>query len=128
MHTMLRARENGKPRSRAKDHVMRDAAARQPIALQNSSKTMMLTIMVAPTFDPTAVWKIRMKGEVDAFWSSIKPWMSFALKRTAKSIPSANEPFITRLSSILRGTSVLALRTSSDICKCQFRCLDTRSI
>jgi hypothetical protein len=115
--TMLRARENGKPRSRANDQVMRDAAARQPIALQNSSKTIMLTMMVAPTFDPTAAWKIRMKGEVAACWSSISPWMSFALKRTAKSMPSAKEPFITRLRSIERGTSVLALRTSSDICK-----------
>ena len=52
--TMLKAREKGKPRSRAKDHVMRDAAARQPIALQNSSSTIIETMTVAPAFEPTA--------------------------------------------------------------------------
>jgi hypothetical protein len=43
------------------------------MALQNSRTIMMLTMMVAPTVEPTALWKIRMKGEVVAPCSSIKP-------------------------------------------------------
>lgn len=112
---MLRAREKGKPRSRAKDHVIRDAAAKQPIALQNSRTMIMLTMIVAPAVDPTAVWKIRMKG--DNGESSVNSCsMLVALKSTARSSPTASVPLIPRLISIERGTSVLAFLTSSDIC------------
>jgi hypothetical protein len=116
---MLKARENGSPWSRAKDQVMRDAAAKQPMALQNSRKMMMLTMIVAPTFDPTAALKIRTKAAVGALTSSSSTCMFSALNSTAKSIPSANEPLIARLRSIERGTSVLAFLTSSDICICE---------
>jgi len=113
--TMLRAREKGSPRSRANDHVMRDAAARHPIALQNSSRTIIATMTVAPASEPTACVKMRRKGAVVAFWSLSKSVILWALKRTAKSIPNANVPLMTRLRSIERGTSVLAFFTSSDI-------------
>jgi len=112
---MLRAREKGSPRSRAKDHVMRDAAAKQPIALQNSRRTMMETIIVAPKSEPTAWLKMRRKGAVGASASASKCGMSWALKRTARSMPRAKVPLMKRLSSIERGTSVLAFLTSSDI-------------
>lgn len=59
--TMLRYRENGSPRSRANDHVIRDAAAKQPSALQNSSVMIMLVMIVAPTLDPTVASNISMK-------------------------------------------------------------------
>jgi hypothetical protein len=118
---MLRAREKGRPWSRAKDQVIREAAAKQPIALQNSRKMMILIIMVAPASEPTAARKMRTKAAVVAFVSSSNSWMFSALKRTAKSIPKANDPLMTRLSNIDRGTSVLAFLTSSDICMHQ-RC------
>jgi hypothetical protein len=112
--TKLRRGEKGRPRSRANDHVIREAAARHPIALQNSSKIMMLTMMVAPADDPTASRKIRMNGESTE--SSIRRFsMSCALNNTARSIPTASVPLMARLMSIERGTSVLAFLTSSDI-------------
>jgi len=114
--TTLRAREKGSPRSRAKDQVMRDAAAKQPIALQNSRKMMMLTMIVAPAFDPTAARKIRMKAAVGAAASSISAVRFSALKRMARSMPIASVPLMIRLSSMDRGTSTLAFFTSSDIC------------
>lgn len=112
---MLSAREKGRPRSRANDHVMRDAAARHPIALQNSSSTMMETMTVTPALDPTAWLNMRRKGAVCAVWSCSMCVMSWALKSTAKSIPNASVPLMTRLRSMERGTSLLAFLTSSDI-------------
>lgn len=56
--------------------------------------------------------------------------MSSALKRTAKSMPRARVPFIARLRSMERGTSVLAFLTSSDIYFCRYqhgKCWDVRS-
>lgn len=97
---------------------MRDAAAKQPIALQNSSRMIMLTMTVAPASDPTACLKIRIKGAVVAA-SSSKAVMSLALNRTANNMPSASEPLMMRLNSMERGTSLLAFFTSSDICSCQ---------
>lgn len=120
--TMLSAREKGRPLSRAKDQVIRDAAARQPIALQNSRAIMMQTMMVAPASEPTDVWKIRMKGDSEDS-SMSKPSMLVALKSTASSNPTARVPLIPRLISIDRGTSVLAFLTSSDICERQSRLL-----
>lgn len=111
--TMLRARANGSPRSRAKDHVIRDAAARQPIALQNSSTIMMLVIIVAPSVDPVACSNICMNGGRGD--SSISVSISPALKRTAHSMPNAKKPLMAKLMSIDRATSILAFRTSSDI-------------
>jgi hypothetical protein len=95
---------------------MRDAAAKQPMALQNSRAMMMLTMIVAPAVEPTAVRKIRMNGD-NGDTSSSRPEMSVALKRTARSKPTASVPLIPRLMSIDRGTSVLAFLTSSDICR-----------
>lgn len=76
---------------------------------------MIATMTVAPASEPTAFLKMRRKGAVVASWSLSKPVISWALKRTANSIPSANVPLMTRLRSIERGTSVLAFLTSSDI-------------
>ena len=118
---MLRAREKGSPRSRANDQVIREAAAKQPIALQNSRRTMMLTIMVAPASEPTAWRKMRRKGAVAAVSSASSPGISCALNKTANSMPKAKIPLITRLRSIDLGTSVLAFLTSSDICNGQRR-------
>ena len=112
---MLMYRANGRPRSRANDHVMREAAARQPIALQNSSTITMLVIMVAPAFEPTAYSKIRMNGERED-GSTNRSTMFGALNRTANSMPKARQPLITRLSIIDLATSLLAFLTSSDIC------------
>lgn len=112
--TMLRAREKGKPLSRANDQVMREAAARQPMALQNSRTMMMHTMMVAPVSEPTALWKIRINGDSDD--SSVRSSsMLVALKSTARSSPTASVPLMPRLMSMERGTSVLAFLTSSDI-------------
>jgi hypothetical protein len=112
--TMLRAREKGRPLSRANDHVMREAAARQPMALQNSRAMMIHTMMVAPVLEPTALWKIRIKGDRDD--SSVRSSsMLVALKSTARSSPTASVPLMPRLMSMERGTSVLAFLTSSDI-------------
>lgn len=118
---MLKAREKGRPRSRAKDQVMRDAAARQPIALQNSRSTMMDTMTVAPAFEPTAWWNMLRKGAVWASWSWSRRGMLSALKRTAKSMPRARVPLMARLRSMERGTSVLAFLTSSDIYFCRYQ-------
>ena len=112
--TMLRAREKGKPLSRANDQVIREAAARQPIALQNSRTMMMHTMMVAPVSEPTALWKIRMKGDRDDS-STRSSSILVALKSTARSSPTASVPLMPRLMSMERGTSVLAFLTSSDI-------------
>jgi hypothetical protein len=114
--TMLKAREKGRPWSRANDQVIRDAAAKQPIALQNSKKMMMAIMIVAPALDPTAVRKMRTKAAVAASESLSSSWMFSALNSTAKSIPKASEPLMIKLSNIDRGTSVLAFLTSSDIC------------
>jgi hypothetical protein len=116
---MLRALEKGKPLSRAKDQVMRDAAARQPIALQNSRAMMMLTMMVVPALEPTDCWKIRMNGDRGESRSMSRASRPVALKSTAMSSPMARVPLIPRLMSIERGTSVLAFFTSSDIYKSQ---------
>lgn len=94
---------------------MRDAAAKQPIALQNSSEMMIPVMIDAPAADPVAYSNMRMnngKGEVVSFNNSI---ILGALKRTEISIPSARHPLMPRLSSIERATSVLAFLTSSDI-------------
>jgi hypothetical protein len=112
---MLKAREKGSPRSRANDHVIREAAARQPMALQNSSAMMMLVMIVAPAMDPVAHSKILMNaGTGEGSASTVM--MSGALNRTAKSMPKARHPLMPRLNNIDRATSTLALRTSSDIC------------
>jgi hypothetical protein len=92
------------------------------MALQNSRKMMMLIIIVAPAFEPTAVRKMRTKAAVGAVVSSSRAWISSALKSTAKSIPIASEPLMMRLRSIDRGTSVLAFLTSSDIYKREQSC------
>lgn len=93
---------------------MREAAAKQPIALQNSSAMMMLTMIVAPAVEPTALRNIRIKGDSgDSIVSRVS--ISVALKRTASNSPTARVPLIPRLMSIERGTSVLAFLTSSDI-------------
>lgn len=96
---------------------MRDAAARQPMALQNSRAMMMLTMMVVPTFEPTDCWKIRMKGDRGESRSRSKSSRPVALKSTAISSPIARVPLMPKLMSIERGTSVLAFLTSSDICQ-----------
>lgn len=112
---MLRARANGKPRSLANDQVMREAAARQPIALQNSREMMMTVMMVAPTTEPVAYSNILMKSGVVEVVSNSRNMISGALNSTDISMPSARQPLMPRLRSIERATSVLAFLTSSDI-------------
>jgi len=94
---------------------MRDAAAKQPIALQNSSAITITVMMIAPVLEPVAYMNIRMKMGIVVEVSSSKFMMSGALKRTETSIPSARQPLIPRLRSMDRATSVLAFLTSSDI-------------
>ena len=93
---------------------MREAAAKQPMALQNSSAMMMLVMIVAPVVEPVAHSKIRMNAGTGDGAVSIS-MMSGALNRTAKSMPNARQPLIPRLRSMERATSTLAFRTSSDI-------------
>lgn len=44
---------NGRPLSRAKNHIMRDAVARKPIIADQIRATTMETIAVAPTLEST---------------------------------------------------------------------------
>ena len=112
---MLSARENGSPLSLANDHVMRDAAAKHPIALQNSSTIIIPVMIDAPAVDPVAYSNMRMNSGVVDVVSSINCMISGALKRSAISILRARQPLIPRLSNIDLATSVLAFLTSSDI-------------
>ena len=106
--TMLSARAKGSPRSLAKDHVIREAAARHPIALQNSSAMMMLVMMEAPTVEPVACKKMRMNMGTVELESSINDIISGALNSTETSMLRARHPL------------VLAFLTSSDICTGQY--------
>lgn len=115
MLTTLRVRQNGSPRSLAKDQVIRDAAAKQPIALQNSKVMIMTVMMIAPTVDPVAYSNMRMKSGVVEVVSFINSSISGALNSTETSMPRARHPLIPRLKSMERATSVLAFLTSSDI-------------
>ena len=51
--TLLMKRWKGRPRSRAKDQIMRDAVARKPITAHQVSATTMDTMTVAPALDLT---------------------------------------------------------------------------
>jgi len=110
---MLMYRENGRPRSRAKDQVIREAAAKQPSALQNSRTMIMLVITVAPSFEPTVARKIWIMGNPVAFLKIVARFGT--LNNTAKSMPRARQPLMARPRSIEQATSVLAFFTSSDI-------------
>ena len=52
-HTLLMNRWNGRPRSRAKDHIMRDAVARNPMTAHQARATTIETITVAPALELT---------------------------------------------------------------------------
>ena len=51
--TLLMNRWNGSPRSRAKDHIMRDAVARNPMTEAQPRATTIEAITVAPALDLT---------------------------------------------------------------------------
>ena len=52
-YTLLISLWKGRPRSRAKDQIMRDAVARNPMTAHQASATTMEAITVAPAFDLT---------------------------------------------------------------------------
>ena len=60
--TRWRRRQPGRPRSRAKDHDMRDAEARRPTAEQRPRTVMIDAMVAAPAVEFVAWRKISMKG------------------------------------------------------------------
>ena len=52
--TLLRKLENGRPRSRANDHIMRDDVATNPMVAQKASAMTMDAMAVVPLKEPVA--------------------------------------------------------------------------
>ena len=112
--TLLSIADPGKPRSLARDHIMREAAARPAAALQSSRTSTIEAIAVAPLLEPTAFAKINTNEyPLGAFL--VASVTSPAQNNTTSNIPKARRPLITVLNIIAFATFLGASLTSSDI-------------
>lgn len=111
--TLERNFQPGRPRSRANDHIIREAEAMKPTFAHIASVTTILPMVAAPPIDPVACRKISMNGKPvgEASAASISPRQN----RTAMIIPKPREPLITNVSMIDRGATTDGRSISSDI-------------
>ena len=111
--TLLRILENGRPRSLANDHVIRDEVAIKPIVAQMARATTREAKAVVPPIDLVAWRKISMNGKLvgDVRTLSRLPMP----KRVAIKMPNPRQPLISILVRIDRGTEREGFSISSDI-------------
>lgn len=115
--TLLRKFENGRPRSRANDHIIREDVATNPIVAQIANATMIDAIAVLPRIEAVAWTKTSMKGNPvgESKIASISP----RAKRVASNMAKPRQPFTRMLIMIERGTTIAEFSISSDILEVQ---------
>ena len=101
-HTLDKNFQPGRPRSRAKDHTMRDAEARKPTSAHSARAVIIDAITAAPRTDLVAWRNICMKG--NPVGESKAAVRSPRQKSTAMIIPNPMLPLITRVNIMDRGT------------------------
>ena len=104
-------RHPGTPRSRAKDHSIRDAAAMIPMSRPSPTRRINATMTALPPLDFVACTKIAMKG-YEKLVSEIV-FGSPRQNRAAMIVPKPIAPFIIRPKTIDRGTTLVAFLISS---------------
>src|SRR5437764_8396923 len=107
----MRKSEKGVPRSRAKDHVMRDAVVVMPTAQAQVSERTTAPMTVAPAMEPTELWKIWMKGKPVAV--SRTDWTLPRQKRMVSIMLNPRRPFMHMLMKMARGMLRAACSISS---------------
>jgi hypothetical protein len=108
--TLLRMREKGVPRSRAKDHVILEAVVVIPIAQAQVSASTTATIAVAPATLPTLSWKTWMKGKPVFVPRTVSK--SPMQKRTVSIIAKPRRPLKIMLPQMARGMLIAAFETA----------------
>lgn len=111
--TLLRWRQNGRPRSRANDHVMRDDDATNPIVAHTPSAVTIEAMAVLPDTELVACRNISINGYPVGVADAAS--MSPRQNRTAISIPNPRNAFSDMLVTMERGTLMDGFCISSDI-------------
>lgn len=110
---MLSCLQNGSPRSRAKDHVIRDEDATNPMVAHTPSAVTIAAIAVLPDTECVAWTNISIKGYPVGVSSAAS--MSPTQNRTATSMPKPRKAFSVMLVTMERGTFMEGFWISSDI-------------
>lgn len=111
--TMLSCLQNGSPRSRANDQIIREEDATNPMVAHTPNAVTIAAIAVLPDTDLVAWRKISIKGYPVGV--AIASPMSPRQNRTAISIPKPKQAFSAMLVTMDRGTLTEAFWISSDI-------------
>ena len=111
--TLLSCFQNGSPRSRAKDQIIRDEDATNPMVAHTPNAVTIAAIAVLPDTDLVAWRNISIKGYPVGVVNAAS--MSPRQSKTAISIPKPKKAFRAMLVTMDRGTLTEAFWISSDI-------------